>query len=154
MTTAGNKSDDLTAALKAALASSPREPRKRHGAIREAVAANLDDLLALREQLFTDAEIADIFRAKGFPVSAGTLKTYINALRAEKHGPQRVQKKAKESAAGGAMAARKSASDSAKAASNGPRAKRGTPSDLATQSNTKDAPTPGTVFGHRLDDDV
>ena len=84
--------DALSAALKQARETAPREPRRRHGVIRAAVIANIDDLLALRDAGYSDAEIADIFRDKGFKVAGGTLKSYINAERAAKLGPQRAAK--------------------------------------------------------------
>ena len=114
--------------------------------------ANLDDLLALREQLYTDAEIADIFRAQGFTVTAGTLKTYINSLRAEKHGVKRTPRKAGRPRAGKA-ATGTSADDIAPAAPEAT-AQAGKPSDFARRPAATGTTTPGTDFGHRLDDDV
>ncbi len=140
------KMEDLRAALKEARASSPREPRKRHGAIRQAVAANLDDLLAMREEGFSEAEIATIFRAKGFVVTAGTLKTYLNALRVEKNGPQRLPRidatpKAKKRTASGRKVGRVAAA--------------GKPSENAVRLAAADGPTIASkALGHRLDDDV
>jgi hypothetical protein len=77
----------LSAALKKAATEPPREPRRRRGTIKAAVRANLEGLLALRDSGYADAEIADIFRAKGFPVSAATLRTYIVAERAARRDP-------------------------------------------------------------------
>ncbi len=147
--------EELRAALKEARASSPREPRKRHGAIRKAVAANLDDLLAMREEGFSEAEIATIFRAKGFVVTAGTLKTYINALRMEKNGPQRAPRteatpKAKKGTAPEKRVGKVAAAGRAVVGQG-----VGTPSENATRTAATGGPTKASkALGHRLDDDV
>lgn len=84
-----DKESGLSAALKAALAAEPPEPKRRHGAIRAAVIAHFDDLMALRAKGWSDASIAEIFKVEGLNASTGTIKTYLNAERAARHGPSR-----------------------------------------------------------------
>jgi hypothetical protein len=82
----GDKKTDLFAAVREALAAPPKIANRRSGGVRGLVGEMLPDLLKLREHGYTDMEIADIFRRKGFKVAASTLKNYINEARAAQSG--------------------------------------------------------------------
>jgi hypothetical protein len=115
---------------------------RRHGAIRAAVVAHFDELMALRAKGWSDAKIADIFNAEGLNASAGTIKTYLNAERVARKGPSRPARRK------GRVAGKTTGASVAT-----PTAGKARPSDAAGRGAAADSGA-RTVTSHRLNEDV
>lgn len=132
--------------LKSLLRQSAERAPERAASLYETVKSLMPDIQELKAKRFTDSEIRDMFAAKGFEISLGTFRQYLQRANREAGlNPVRTSSKPH------ARSKKTSGGENARTEANADANAKPKPSEMAVAPRAK-AGTGAKATGHRLND--